>query len=177
MAYDTKNFKVELANVSEWLKKEFSQVHTGKATPAILDSISIDSYGSRVPIKNVASITIEDAKTLRVAPWDKNQIKEIEKAIQVADLGLSAVSDSDGVRAIFPMLTTETREKLVKVLKEKFEDARIRVRKVRGDEMNKIEDFSEDEKKRAKDDIQKCVDEANKNLEEIFDKKEKELMS
>lgn len=177
MSYDTKNFKQELAKTADWLKKEFSQVHTGKASPAILDSVDIESYGSRMPIKNVATITVEDAKTLRIAPWDKNQIKDIEKSIQVADIGLSVVSDGDGVRAIFPMLTTETRAKLVKVLKEKLEDARISVRKLRGEEMDSIDDMSEDDKKRAKDEIQKCVDEANKNLEEIFSKKEKEIMN
>lgn len=177
MSYNTQNFKTELKKVEEWLSKELSSVHTGKATPLILDSINIESYGSYMPIKNIASITVEDAKTLRISPWDKNQIKAIEKAIQSADLGLSVLSDSDGVRAIFPILTTETRSRLVKVLKEKLEEARISVRKNRTDEIGKTEDLSEDEKKRAKDEIQKCVDEANKNLENIFDKKENDLMT
>lgn len=177
MAYNTANFKQELKKVEEWLGKEYSQVHTGRATPMVLDSISIESYGSRMPIKNVASISIEDPKTLRVAPWDKNQIKDIESGIMAANLGLSVVSDSDGVRVIFPMLTTENRARLVKVLKEKLEDARISVRKERGDEISKTEGLSEDEQKRAKDDIQKCVDETNKNLEVIFAKKESEVMS
>lgn len=177
MAYNTANFKQELKKVEEWLGKEYSQVHTGRATPMVLDSISIESYGSRMPIKNVASISLEDPKTLRVAPWDKNQIKDIESGIMAANLGLSVVSDSDGVRVIFPMLTTENRARLVKVLKEKLEDARISVRKERGDEISKTEGLSEDEQKRAKDDIQKCVDETNKNLEVIFAKKESEVMS
>jgi ribosome recycling factor len=177
MSYNTQNLKAELKKVEEWLSKEFSQVHTGRATPMVLDSIMVESYGMRTPIKNVAGITIEDPKTLRIAPWDKNQIKDIEAAIMAANLGLSVVSDSDGVRAIFPMLTTENRTKLAKILKEKLEDARISVRKERGDEMNKIGDLSEDDKNRAKDDIQKCVDEANKNLEDIFAKKENEVMN
>ena len=177
MSYNTTSFKTELKKVEEWLSKEYSSVHTGRATPMVLDSINIESYGSYVPIKNIASVSVEDPKTLRIAPWDKNQIKEIEKAIQNADLGLSVLSDSDGVRAIFPMLTTETRQKLVKVLKEKLEDARISVRKTRADEISLIEDLSEDELKRAKEDIQKCVDEANKNLEAIFAKKETEVMN
>lgn len=177
MAYNTTNFKQELKKVEDWLAKEYSQVHTGRATPMVLDSVLVESYGSKMPIKNVAGISIEDPKTLRIAPWDKNQIKDIESSIQAANLGLSIVSDSDGVRVIFPMLTTENRARLVKVLKEKLEDARISVRKERGDEINKIEDLSEDEQKRAKDDIQKCVDESNKNLEAIFAKKENEVMS
>lgn len=177
MAYNTSNFKIQLKKVEEWLSKEYSQVHTGKATPMVLDSVMVESYGSRMPIKNVAGISIEDAKTLRVAPWDKNQIKDIESAIMASNLGLSVVSDSDGVRVIFPMLTTENRTKLAKILKEKLEDARISVRQERGSEMDSLEDLSEDEMKRAKDDIQKCVDESNKNLGAIFAKKETEIMN
>lgn len=177
MAHNTQNFKIELKKVEEWLLKEYSQIHTGRATPVVLDSISIESYGSRVPIKNVAGITIEDSKTLRIAPWDKNQIKDIENAINASNLGLSVVSDSDGVRVIFPMLTTENRSKLVKVLKEKLEDARISVRKERQNEIDKLNDLSEDEKKRGKEDIQKCVDESNNNFEIIFNKKESEIMN
>jgi ribosome recycling factor len=177
MAYNTQNFKMELKKVEEWLSKEYSQVHTGRATPIVLDSIMVESYGSFMPIKNVAGITIEDPKTLRIAPWDKSQIKGIESAIAQANLGLSVVSDSDGVRVIFPMLTTENRTKLVKVLKEKLEDARINIRKERQNEMDKLDDLSEDEKKNNKEDIQKCVDDSNQNLESIFDKKETELMN
>ncbi len=177
MAYNTQNFKIELKKVEEWLSKEYSGVHSGRATPMILDNINVESYGSYMPIKNVASITIEDPKTLRISPWDKNQIKGIENAINTANLGLSVVSDSDGVRAIFPMLTTENRTRLVKVLKEKLEDARISVRQERQGEIEKIGDLPEDEAKRAKDDIQKCVDETNNNLEAIFAKKEIEIMN
>lgn len=177
MAYNTINFKTQLKAVEEWLSKEYGSVHTGRATPMILDSINVESYGTFMPIKNVASVSIEDSKTLRIAPWDKSQIKGIESAIQAANLGLSVVSDSDGVRAIFPMLTTENRSKLVKILKEKLEDARISVRQERQAEIDKTEDLPEDDKKRAKEDIQKCVDEANQNLETIFAKKETDLMN
>ncbi len=177
MAYNTTNFKNELKKIEEWLSKEYGSVHTGRATPLILDSVMVESYGSFMPIKNVASVSIEDPKTLRIAPWDKSQIKGIEAAINASNLGLSVVSDSDGVRAIFPMLTTENRTKLVKILKEKLEDARISVRKERQGEVDKTTDLPEDDAKRAKDDIQKCVDEANNNLEAIFNKKETEVMN
>jgi len=176
MTYNTQNFKVELKKIEEWLSKEYGSVHTGRATPMILDSIMVESYGSRMPIKNVASVTVEDPKTLRVAPWDKNHIKGIEGAINEANLGLSVLSDGDGVRVIFPMLTTENRTKLVKILKEKLEDARISVRKARQAEIDSLEGLSEDEAKRGKEEVQKCVDESNNNLESIFDKKEKDLM-
>lgn len=177
MSYNTTIFKTELKKIEEWLSKEYSQVHTGRATPIVLDSIMVESYGSYMPIKNVAGVTIEDPKTLRISPWDKNQIKAIETAIATSNLGLSIVSDSEGVRVIFPMLTTENRMKLVKILKEKLEDARISVRKERQNEIDKTDDMSEDDKKRAKDEIQKCVDEVNNNLEAIFAKKEIEVMN
>lgn len=178
MAYNTTSFKSELKKIEEWLGKEYGSVHTGRATPMILDSISVESYGTYMPIKNIASVSIEDPKTLRIAPWDKSQIKGIESAIQAANLGLSVVSDSDGVRAIFPMLTTENRSRLVKILKEKLEDARISVRQERQAEIDKLDIITdEDDAKRAKEDIQKCVDEANQNLEAIFAKKETDLMN
>lgn len=177
MAYNTQNFKTELKKIEEWLSKEYGQVHTGRATPIVLDSIMVESYGSHMPIKNVAGITIEDPKTLRIAPWDKNQIKSIEIAISAANLGLSVVSDSEGVRVIFPMLTTENRTKLAKVLKEKLEDARISVRKERQVEIDKLDILSEDDKKRGKEEIQKAVDEGNNSLEVIFTKKEAEIMN
>ena len=96
-----------------------------------LDGISVESYGSYVPLKNVASVSIEDPKTLRITPWDKTQVKGIEKAIISSNLGLSVATDDMGIRVIFPQLTTETRQTLVKVLKEKLEESRIVVRKER----------------------------------------------
>jgi ribosome recycling factor len=175
--YNTQEFKNELQKIEVWLSKEYSQIQTGRATPMVLDSISIENYGSYTPIKNIASISVEDSKTLRIAPWDKNQVRLIEGAINEADLGLSVLSDADGVRVIFPMLTTESRSKLVKILKEKLEDARISVRKERQAEIDKLEGLTEDEIKRAKEEIQKAVDGVNSNLENIFSKKEGDLMT
>ena len=133
-------------------------------------------------VAHVASITIEDARTIRVAPWDKGVIRELEQAINEADLGLSVSSDGEGLRVHFPMLTGETRQKLVKVLKEKLEEARVRVRSAREDANKEIEslakegNFGEDEKRRFKEDVQKKVDEANGTLEELFESKEKEVL-
>jgi ribosome recycling factor len=176
--YNTANFKQELTKVSEWLAREYSGLHTGRATPLVLDSINVEVYGAYQPIKNIASVTVEDPKTLRIAPWDKSMVKEIEKAITTADVGLSIVSDSDGIRAIFPMLTTETRTRLVKVLKERMEEARIAVRKVREDEIDNIKaaELPEDIDFRAREDMQKLVVEANNALEALFEKKEAEVM-
>lgn len=183
MQYNFLNFKIGLKKVEDFLNKEYSQLNVGRASPMVLDGISIESYGSRIAIKNVASVSIEDPKTLRIIPWDKGQIKDIEKAIISSNLGLSVATDDMGIRVIFPQLTTETRQSLVKVLKEKLEESRITVRKERETVWDNIQNqekngkMTEDEKFKAKDELQKIIDEVNKNLEAIFTKKEKEIMS
>src|SRR3989344_4947674 len=182
MPYNFSVFKAELKKVGDFLNKEYNQLNIGRASPMVLDGVTVESYGSRVPLKNTASVSIEDPKTLRIAPWDKNQIKDIEKAITSANLGLSVATDDLGIRVIFPQLTTETRQNLAKVLKEKLEATRIAVRRERErvweDVQTKEKEgkLTEDEKFRAKDELQKIIDEANRNLEATFDKKEREVM-
>lgn len=182
MQYNFSNFKTELKKVEEFLSKEYSQLNIGRASPMILDGISVESYGSFVPLKNIASVSIEDPKTLRIAPWDKSQIKGIEKSIAGANLGLSLATDDQGIRVIFPQLTTESRQTLVKVLKEKLEESRIAVRREREsvvediDTKEKEAQMTEDEKFRAKEELQKIINEANTNLENLFERKEKEVM-
>lgn len=182
MQYNFSNFKTELKKVEDFLGKEYSQLNIGRASPMVLDGVAVESYGSRVPLKNVASVLIEDPKTLRINPFDKNQIKDIEKAIAGANLGLSVATDDLGIRVIFPQLTTETRQTLVKVLKDKLEEQRITVRREREriwedvQEKQKEGKLTEDEKFRAKDELQKIIDEANRNLEATFEKKQKEVM-
>ncbi len=182
MQYNFSNFKNDLKKAEEFLSSEYSQVHTGRASPMILDSVAVESYGSFQPIKNVASISIEDPKTLRIAPWDKTVIKAIEKGISASNLGLSTAIDESGIRVIFPQLTAETRQSLVKILKQKLEDARITVRKERErawDDIQKKEKeglMNEDEKFGGKEELQKLVDQTNNNLEAIFEKKEKEVL-
>ncbi len=162
--------------------KEYRELNTGRASPSVLDGVSVESYGAHQPIKNIATVSVEDPKTLRIVPWDKGQIKAIERAIAASNLGLSVATDDAGIRVIFPQLTTETRTSLVKVLKEKLEDARITVRKERERVWDEIQaqekdgKMTEDEKFRAKDELQKIIDEANKNLEGTFERKEKEVM-
>lgn len=182
MQYNFSNFKAELKKVEEFLSKEYSQLNIGRASPMILDGVSVEQYGARVPLKNVASIGIEDPKTLRIAPWDKSQIKDIEKSINAANLGLSLATDDAGIRVIFPQLTTESRQTLVKVLKEKLEEARITVRREREALWKDVEAqekegrMTEDEKFRAKDELQKIIDSVNNNLEASFEKKQGEVM-
>ena len=182
MQYNFSNFKAELKKIEEFLGKEYNQLNIGRASPSVLDGVTVESYGSYVPLKNAASVSIEDPKTLRIAPWDKNQIKSIEKAVAGANLGLSVATDDAGLRVIFPQLTTETRQTLVKVLKEKLEASRITVRREREKLSEDIEakekdgKMNEDERFRSKEELQKIVNETNKNLEAIFEKKEREVM-
>ena len=117
MQYNFSNFKNEIKRVTDYLSREYSQLNIGRPSPMVLDSISVESYGSYVPLKNIASISIEDTKTIRIAPWDKGQVKGIEKSIMAANLGFSVAVDDAGIRVVFPQLTTETRQNLVKVLK------------------------------------------------------------
>lgn len=182
MQYNFSNFKTELKKIGEFLGKEYSQLNVGRASPLVLDGIHVESYGALAPLNTVASVSIEDPKTLRIAPWDKTHIKSIEKAIISSSLGLSVATDDMGIRVIFPQLTTETRQNLVKTLKAKLEDARITVRRERENVWKEVETqeksgkMTEDERFRAKDELQKIIDETNNTLESIFDKKEKEVM-
>lgn len=177
--YNLDAFKQEIADAQEWLSKEYSQIHTGRANPALLDGVHVETYGQMQPLKNTTSISIEDPKTLRVVPWDKSLNKDIERALHEANLGFSIAVDDAGVRVIIPALTTETRNKLVKIAKERMEDARITIRKARESVLSSLKDqvLPEDTFIRAKDEVQKIVDTGNVTLESLFNKKESEILS
>ena len=173
--------KAKLQEVNEWLQKEYGGIRSGQASPLLLDSIKVESYGTFVPVNQVGSVNIEDARTLRVSVWDKAAVSALEKAIREADFGVSTAADSDGVRVIFPELTTERRAQLLKLAKSKLEDARISVRAVRDEFMKTIDkqqkdgDISEDEKFTLKEKVQGQVDASNRSLEILFNQKEAEL--
>lgn len=183
MSYNFAPLKEKLAAAEQWLKNELSNIRTGRATPVLLDAVQVESYGSKMPINQVASVSIEDPRTLRVSPWDNAQIKPIEKAITVANLGLSVVTDDKGLRVVFPELTTERRTQFAKAAKGKLEEARVAVRTAREEVWTDIQkkekagEMSEDEKFRAKEEMQKMVDELNARLDEQYQRKEKEILS
>jgi ribosome recycling factor len=183
MAYDFKPFDKKIADITDRLGKELAGVRTGRATPAILDSVTIESYGTRMHIAQVATVSTEDARTLRVSPWDASQAKEIEKAITAANLGLTVGMDERGVRVSFPELTSERRVQLTKLAKEKVEEIRTSLRAARDEVWNDIQKkekegkMPEDDKFRAKDEMQKRVDAANKKFDEALERKEKEMAS
>lgn len=173
--------KQKIADIKVWLQKEYAGIRTGQATPALLDSIKVDQYGAKVPINQVGSVGVEDARTLRISTWDTDSIAAVERAIKDADLGVSVATDSSGLRVIFPELTSERREQLLKLAKQKLEDARVSVRGVRDDVMKDIDtahkagDISDDEKFKKREDIQKVIDATNKKLEALYDQKETEI--
>lgn len=177
--YDLQPFKIEAKQAEEWLAKEYSQIHTGRAAPILLDGVSVEAYGSFQPLKNVASVTIEDPKTLRVLPWDKGQIKDIERSLYAANLGFSVVVDDSGIRVIIPALTTESRTALVKIAKERLEDARITIRKARENALTRLKDagLPEDTVRDAKEGVQKITDGSNNSVEVLFKKKETDIFS
>jgi ribosome recycling factor len=183
MAYDFKKLKDNIKGSEEWLKKEYSGLRTGIASPTILDSVVVEVYGSRLPINQVASIGIEDARVIRITPYDKTQSKAIEKAITVANLGVSVGTDEKGVRIFFPELTGDRRALMIKTAKAKLEDAKVNVRSFRDDTWSEIEEqekaggMGEDDKFRYKKEMQKIVDDGNASLETLFVKKEKEINS
>jgi ribosome recycling factor len=181
MTYDFTRFDARIKDIDLWLTREMSGIRTGRATPALLDLVSVEAYGGKMPIVQVGSVSVEDPRTLRVSVWDASLVKEVEKGITAADLGVSVVTDSSGLRVIFPTLTGERRVQLLKLAKSKLEEARVSIRGARDEAMKDIDakeksgEMSEDEKFGAKEILQKKVDVANNGLESHYNLKEKEI--
>jgi len=175
---DFTGFKKAGEAAFDWLKKEYARISTGRAMPALLDSVQVKAYGSLVAINQVGTVSIEDPKTLRIAPWDKAVAKDIDSAIRESNLGVSVALDANGVRVFFPELTSDRRAMLGKLTKEKLEEARVRIRNERQKALNEIDRSlaGEDEQKRAKVELQKLVDDINTKIEDLQAKKESEIM-
>ena len=194
-----KEFKEKLEKIAARLKSEIAGLRTGRATPALVEDLVVDYYGTKTPLKALASISSPEPRTLVISPWDKNAIQPIERAIQSSSLGLNPVVDKDSIRLTIPALTEERRKELVKLLGKYLEEARIAVRREREEALREVDreekekiprpggpgsrpqgglgKISEDEKFRKKQEIQKIVDEINKKIEEIGTAKEKEIMN
>ncbi len=183
MAFDFSKLKNNVKETEEWLSREFSGIRTGRASVALLDSVKPEVYGARTPLQQVGSITVEDARTIRIVPWDKTVMKAIEKGITEADLGVSVTVDDSGLRVIFPELTAERRTMLTKLAGEKCEQARVTLRGHRTETMKEIETaekgggMGEDEVKRLKEEAQKLIDAANTSLDALYSKKQEEISS
>jgi ribosome recycling factor len=180
MAYDFGPFDKEIKETEDWLQRELSGIRTGRSSPAILDSVRVDSYGARTPLKELGSVTIEDARTLRVVLWDKSLLKAADKAITEADLGVSVGVDDSGLRVFFPELTGERRTLLMKLANEKVEQAKVTLRGHRAETLKYLDSseddgVSKDEIFRLKEEVQKRVDAGTAALEVLAKKKEDEI--
>jgi len=166
----------------EALKQSLSKVRTGRAHPSLLDHLSVDYYGSQVPISQVANISVEDARTLTVTPWEKQMVQVIEKAIISSDLGLNPATAGTVMRIPMPALTEESRRNLVKVVRTEGETAKVAIRNIRRDansdfkDLLKEKEISEDEEHKAQDDIQRITDKHVADVDKIVTQKEAELM-
>lgn len=166
----------------EALKISLGKVRTGRAHPSLLDHLTVDYYGSEVPISQVANIAVEDARTLSITPWEKQMIQVIEKAIMTSDLGLNPSTAGMVIRIPMPPLTEETRRDLVKVVRQDAESAKVAIRNIRRDansdfkELLKEKEISEDEERKAEDEIQQITDEFVGEVDKVVAVKEAELM-
>ncbi|MEQ1594191.1 MAG: ribosome recycling factor [Casimicrobium sp.] len=184
MIADTKkSAEQKMAKTLESLKNNFTKVRTGRAHSGMLDSVNVEYYGSMTPVNGVANITLLDARTIGVQPYEKKMIQAIEKAIREADLGLNPSVNSDIIRVPMPMMSEERRRDLVKLVKGEAEDARVAIRNVRRDANQAFKDalkaktISEDEERRAQDEIQKLTDKTIAEVDKQFAAKEAELMA
>lgn len=167
----------------ESLKKEFLTIRTGKANPAVLNGVTVEYYGSPMPINQIASVSAPEPQMIVIKPYDKSILKAIEKAIQVADLGFNPQNDGDLVRIMVPSLTEQTRKDLVKQAKKIAEENKVAIRNIRRDAMDQLKKLekdsliSEDELKRRSDEIQKVTDKYIENVDKVASEKEKDIMS
>jgi len=179
--YDFIKLNEEIENIGVWLAKEFSNLRTGSASISILDNVMSENYGVPTPLNQMANITVEDAKSIKINPYDPSQVQDIEKALISADLGVSVSVDGSGVRLSFPDLTGERREELVKKAKEILEQGKVNLRNERERVWNDIQakekegEISQDEKFTFKDEMQKIIDEGGEKLESLFTKKESDI--
>ncbi|MBU2544878.1 ribosome recycling factor [Patescibacteria group bacterium] len=177
-----KKIKPEMDKVIAFLERELSKVRTGRSSVSLVEDIVVDCFGQKFPLKQLASISSPEPKQIIIQPWDKSYIEGIEKAISNSSLGTSPVVDKDIIRIFLPPLSDEYRRTLVRVLSEKQEEARKTIRHWRGEAWEQVQnetktgEIREDDKFRAKDELQKVVDEYNKKVEEIGEKKEKEIL-
>lgn len=171
------SFTADSAKIQQHLQGEFGKLQTGRANAALVEHIEIESYGQRMPLKAVASISVQDAKTIVIQPWDKSVLQAVEKAIQVSNIGVNPVNDGTLVRLNLPPMTTERREQLKKIVHGLAEEARISVRQARQRALDVIkQEANETLKKSLENQLQKEVDAANEKIDAVRKAKEEEVM-
>ena len=183
MNADLNQFKEKMEKSVDSLASEYSTIRAGRANPHILEKISVDYYGQPSRLQSVANISVAEARTLMIQPWEASLIKEIEKAILTADLGLTPNNDGKVIRLTFPELTEERRKELVKDVKKKGEGAKVAIRNIRRDandmikKQQKANEISEDEQKDAESEIQKLTDQYVSQVDQMIEEKSKEIMT
>ncbi len=183
IAETKKNCEQRMQKTLEALRADLGKVRTGRAHAGLLDHITVDYYGSPMPINQVANVNLLDARTISVQPWEKKMVQAVEKAIRESDLGLNPMTQGDLIRVPMPALTEERRRDLVKVVKQEGESAKVAVRNLRRDANQQVKDLvkakqaSEDEERRAQDDIQKTTDRFIADVDKMIAQKEAEIMA
>ncbi|CAJ0690084.1 MULTISPECIES: ribosome recycling factor [Ralstonia] len=178
-----KNAEQKMQKSIEALKTDLAKIRTGRAHTGLLDHVQVDYYGSMVPISQVANVTLVDARTIGVQPWEKKMVQAVEKAIREADLGLNPATMGDIIRVPTPALTEERRKELTKVVKGEGEDAKVAVRNLRRDaneqlkKLVKDKAISEDDERRGGDDVQKLTDKFVAEIDKLVAEKDKEIMT
>ena len=177
------DFKPEFVRILDHLSKDLAGIRTGRATTALVEDITVEAYGTKMSLRGVGTITLPDARTIQIEPWDKGLLKEIEKAVKMSQVGLNPVVDGTAVRLMMPQLTEENRKELVKVVGKKLEETRVAVRAVREkartgalaeEEKNAM---SEDERFRFQEELDRLVQQQNEEIKKIGEKKEEEIMT
>ena len=177
------NAKTKMGKTVNALVTEYGAIRAGRANPQILDKIQVDYYGTPTPINQLASVSVAEARVLAIQPWDKSVLKAIEKAIQTSDIGINPQNDGSMIRLTFPPLTEDRRKELVKDIQKIAENAKVAARSIRRDSIEKLKamkknsEITEDDLKDGEKEIQKITDSIIKEIDEISDKKQKEIMS
>jgi ribosome recycling factor len=173
----------KMAKSVDALKHDLSKVRTGRAHAGLVDHLKVDYYGTETPIPQVANVTLSDARTIQIQPWDKKMVQAVEKAIRDSDLGVNPATSGDVIRVPMPALTEERRREMTKIVKHEGENAKVAVRNIRRDAIAHLKallkegDVSEDDEKRAQDEVQKMTDKSIADIDRLVAEKEKELMS
>ncbi len=172
----------KMKKTMDHLVSEFSSIRAGRANPHVLDKLRIDYYGTPTPIQQVGNVTIPEPRMIQIQPWEKNLLKEIEKTIQMSDLGINPTNDGQVIRLIFPELTEERRRDLVKEVKKKGEADKVAIRNIRrdgNDAFKKLSksDVSEDEIKQLEEELQKLTDKYIKKMDEMVEEKSKDILT
>ena len=180
-----KDLDARMKTALEALGREFASIRTGRASPSLLDGVRVEYYGNPTPLNQMASVTVPDARTIVIQPWEASQLKAIEKAIQIADLGVNPQNDGKLIRLVMPTLTEERRKQLAKSVGKAAEEGRVAVRNIRREANDKLKamakdkkaPITEDEERRGHDQIQKTTDQYIARIDELQKKKEQEILS